>query len=158
MVLENFIRNEFIALELDLQTKEEVVLCLGSMLLSAGYVKDSFINAVLEREKMFPTGLATQDVHVAIPHTDVEHCLKPGIAIGLLKTPVVFTEMASTDQQVNVEMVFLLSITEPTQQVIWLSRLATLFQTPYVLKKLMSLSDPELFRVLFTTELKKAKA
>jgi galactitol PTS system EIIA component len=156
--LENFIKKEFVAFNLDMPNKEEVIHFLGGILLNAGYVKKSYVSAVLTREKKFPTGLATQDIHVAIPHTDIKHCLKPGMAVGLLTKPVVFSEMATNDKFVNAEIVFLLSITEPKQEVIWLSRLATLFQTPGLLKHLKSLPDPETFRDVFLDELEKAQA
>jgi len=158
VLLDSFIKKEFVAFNLDLQNKEEVIHFLGGILFNSGYVKKSYVNAVLEREKKFPTGLATKDIHVAIPHTDVKHCLKPGIAVGLLSKPVVFAEMATNDRFVNVEIVFLLSITDPKQEVIWLSRLATLFQTPGLLKHLKNLPDSDTFRDVFSIELEKATA
>lgn len=146
MNLDNFIKEEFIDLNLSVSNREEAIRSLGNILQSNGYVRDDYINAVLTREKDFPTGLATKDVHVAIPHSDVEYCIKPGIAIGILAKPVEFFEMATLDKPVDVDMIFLLSITEPKEQVIWLARLTTLFQEPGLLRKLKNLPDPKSFR------------
>src|SRR5688572_13356611 len=88
----------------DTVTKEEAILTLAALLRDGGYVKDSFGAAVLAREDVFPTGLPTQPVGVAIPHTDVEHVNNSALAVGILSQPVVFMEMGSFDGQVDVEI------------------------------------------------------
>ena len=40
-------------------SRDEAVLKLAQLLEAGGYVKDTFGQAVLEREKVFPTGLPT---------------------------------------------------------------------------------------------------
>lgn len=45
------IHKEFIFTDLEGSTKEQVITQLADRLLAAGYVKDSYRNAVLEREK-----------------------------------------------------------------------------------------------------------
>jgi PTS system galactitol-specific IIA component len=141
--LEALIPPEFVLVGLAATDKVEAIRSLGALLKEKGYVKDTYVKAVLDREKEFPTGLRTLDVHVAIPHCDVGHCLEPGIAVGVLKSPVEFIEMATHDQIVDAEIIFLLAITEPDQQVIWLSRLVTLFQTPGFLGKLRNAINPK---------------
>ena len=143
--LDAFIRPDLIAVEMAADDKEQAIRQLTSMLEAQGYVKETFIDAILEREKVFPTGLPTEDIQVALPHTDVEHCLKPGMAIGTLKKPVEFIEMGTLDRIVNVSMIFVLTITIPHDQVVWLARLATLFQKPGFLMYLKQLGDAQLF-------------
>ncbi len=95
--LESLIPQEFVLVGLDASDKSEAIQLLANLFLHEGYVKDTYIDAVLTREKEFPTGLRTMDVHVAIPHCDVGHCLKPGIAVGILLAPAQFIEMAKFD-------------------------------------------------------------
>jgi mannitol/fructose-specific phosphotransferase system IIA component (Ntr-type) len=52
--------------------------------------------------------------------------------------------MATTDQVVDTEIIFLLAITEPDHQVVWLSRLVNLFQTPEFLLKLRNVDTSEI--------------
>lgn len=153
--LSEFILEELILVGVDATSKDEVVHALAALLEEHGYVKDSYAQAVLDREKEFPTGLPTMDVQVAIPHTDVEHCIKPGIAVGLLAKPVEFTEMATTDRFVQAEIVFLLSITVPEDQVKWLARLVDLFQTPGFLSQLKKSPDARACRQLLLERLRK---
>lgn len=139
--LASLIAPEFMVVGLEAEDKEAAIRSLAALLHDKKYVKDSYTEAVLTREKSFPTGLRTMDVHVAIPHCDLGYCLKPGIAVGVLNKPVVFTEMATHDQYVDAKIIFLLAITEPDQQVVWLSRLVTLFQTPGFLLELSQAPD-----------------
>ena len=142
MSLLSLIPSEFVLTGLEASDKSEAIHALATLFINKGYVKDSFVDAVLLREEKFPTGLRTLDVHVAIPHCDIEHCIKPGIAVSVLSSPVRFTEMATNDQFVDVEIIFLLAITEPDQQVVWLARLVTLFQTKGFLTMLYNSKNP----------------
>lgn len=69
---------------------------LGEKLKVDGYIKDSWMDAILEREKNYPTGLDCPGVSVALPHVDPEHLLKPYIAIIKPKNPIEFDGMADT--------------------------------------------------------------
>jgi len=141
--LDVLIPPEFVVVDLNVKDKSEAIQYLASLLKDSGYVKETYVDAVLTREEEFPTGLPTKDVPVALPHSDIEHCLKPGIAVGVLDSPVEFFEMATTDQIINAEIIFLLAITEPDQQVKWLSRLVSLFQTPGFLVKFKNANNAQ---------------
>nr|HUM50060.1 PTS sugar transporter subunit IIA [Anaerolineaceae bacterium] len=86
-------------------------------------------------------GLRTAEVAVALPHTEKEHVLKPAVAVAILAHPVTFGEMGTEDQTVPVEIVFMLSIHEPDEQVTWLSRLVSTFQLEGFLSLLKSSPD-----------------
>ena len=153
--LKSLILPDFVSVGLEAEDKESAIRSLAALLLGQNYVKDTYIDAVLTREKSFPTGLRTLDVHVAIPHCDVGHCINPGIAIGVLASPVVFTEMATLDQFVDAKIIFLLAITEPEQQVVWLARLVNLFQTPGFLVSLSEAENNEAGYQILTKAFKK---
>lgn len=118
----NMFKEELIFLDIEGETKEEVLGNLSTKLFEIGYVKDSFKDAIIEREKNFPTGLPTEDVKVALPHTDTIHVEKPVIAIGILNSPVVFEDMGSGDE-LNIEIIFMLAVKDPSDQVNVLQKL-----------------------------------
>ena len=64
---------------------------LGEKLKEGGYVKDSWLDAILEREKNYPTGLECTSISVALPHVDPQHLNKPYIAIIKPKNPMSLT-------------------------------------------------------------------
>jgi len=125
--------------------KEEVITLMAKKLISEGYVKDSYLNAILKREKEYPTGLPTNEVGVAIPHTDIEHVIKHGIAVATLKNPVKFNAMGNPDEEVNVKLIFMLAITDPNTQINLLKKLVDIFQKKEFLKKLVSIENEEEF-------------
>jgi PTS system galactitol-specific IIA component len=127
-------REDLILLGIEAASHEDAIRALSARLEAGGYVRPSFAEAVIDREKTFPTGLPTQPP-VAIPHTDVEHCLKPAVAVATLKRPVSFQAMGRGGE-LQVGIIFLLSITNPQSQVGWLGRLVQFFQEPGLLSRL----------------------
>jgi PTS system galactitol-specific IIA component len=121
--------------------KEEAVLRLAGLLECGGYVKGSFGRAVLEREEVYPTGLPTKPVGVAIPHTDTEHVKRAALAVGILADPIEFTEMGSADDHVNVSIVAMLAISDPEAVMQVLPQLARALQDEEFLLSLMSAGD-----------------
>ncbi len=113
---------ELIIVGLESTSAEETIRALAEKLFSLGYVKDTFAEAVLKREAIHPTGLPTE-MPVGLPHTDIEHCIKPAISVGILKQPVEFRMMGDPTQKVSVRLVFLLSVINPANQVKILRRL-----------------------------------
>jgi len=115
---------------------------LSTILESKGYVKDSYQESIINREKRFPTGLKVEDlVNIAIPHTDVEHVLKPTMVIvkhssGDLK----FFRMDEPEDEIPVDVVFLLVVKEPDGYVNFLAALTSLFQDAEFIKQLKSIA------------------
>jgi len=132
-----------VRLQVEASDKQEAVSALAEALLTAGKVRESFLEAVLEREAGYPTGLPTPGAAIAIPHTDVQHCIEPAVAVGTLRDAVEFEEMGSPGSPLEVRIVFLLSITNPEDHVEWLSRLASAFQSPQLALELLESTDAE---------------
>jgi PTS system galactitol-specific IIA component len=123
---------DLVMLGMEAKTSEEVIRLISDHLRQAGYVKPTFADAAVERERTFPTGLPTE-IPVAIPHTDPEHCIHPALVVGVFKDPVPFGRMGAESTTVMAQMVFLLAICDPKSQVAWLGRLARFFQQPGLL-------------------------
>lgn len=131
-----------ICLNYQAQSAAEVIAHLGQRLLAAGYVRESFIEAALKRERELPTGLPLAGgVNAAIPHTDVEHVIKPGVALATLATPVNFRNMVTPEEEVPVRLVFLLALDQPKAQVEMLQQISTVLQQPEVVAQLIESAD-----------------
>ncbi|MFP7472300.1 PTS sugar transporter subunit IIA [Niallia taxi] len=138
-----------IQLHVKAANREEVMTRLYEKLKKYNYVKDTFLASILERERIFPTGLPLASMGVAIPHTDPEHVVTPMIAVAVLEHPVEFIVMGSTDTPVNVEIVLMLAISEPTKQLVMLERLMGVFQNEAAMSQLKNAaSAKELLSVL----------
>ena len=128
---------DLIVPQLKASTSEAAIEELGGLLEQKGYVKDTFINAVKEREKVFSTGLPTPEIQVAIPHSDIEHIIHPAIAIGVAAEPIEFGEMGSPDSTVGARIICMLAVTESETLVSLLQNLVGIFQDPDVLQQIV---------------------
>jgi PTS system galactitol-specific IIA component len=130
---------EAIVLASDASTNEEIIRILAGRLEALGYVKSSYADAVVRREATIPTGLPLERAdNVAVPHTDPEHVLKPGIALGTLKRPVTFANMEDPDEMLPVGFVFLLAINDKDKQIEALQSVMATIQDPQALDGLRS--------------------
>jgi len=134
---------DLIQINLQAEDSYAVIQALGKMLQDQGYVHDSFIDAVLEREKIFATGLPTPEIQVAIPHADVEHVKRSAIAVGILADPVTFGEMGSQDGTVDVQIACCLAVKESESLVSLLQNLVGIFQDTDFLHQLLEQDNPE---------------
>ena len=138
----DFLVPSSVALHFEAGTSKDVIAHLGKCLFDAGYVRETFVDAALDRESRLPTGLPLSgDVNAAIPHTEVEHVLKPGLAMATLSKPVTFQNMVSPDEAVPCQLVFVMALDQPKAQIEMLQEIAGILQNPEVINRLMSAKD-----------------
>lgn len=116
---------------------------VSKKLLELGYVTEGYFKAVVEREVSYPTGLALENISIAIPHTNPEFIVKPFIAAYHLTNTVAFTQMATQDVTTQSELILALGIKEPQEQVGMLSKIIEVLNDPEFVKEYQSLSNQE---------------
>lgn len=135
------ISDKLIQLSLSAKTKEEVIRSLADPLYALDYVHDGYYENVVNREKDFPTGLPTS-VPIAICHTEAKYVKQSALAVGTLAAPVAFREMGTPEREVQAEIVFLLALNDPKEQVPWLKKMARLFKDHATLEMIRDSTDP----------------
>lgn len=125
----------------NLKNNKEVLSSLADYLIEEKMVKKSFKEAILEREKSYPTGLQFDGYGIALPHTDSEHVIKSQIAIMTLEKPVKFIEMASTDKEIDVKTIFMLALKDSNQHIKILQKVMELLQDKEAMSKIESFDD-----------------
>ena len=149
----DFLVPSSVALHYAASDSKDVISHLGRLLFDAGYVRDSFVDAALDRESRLPTGLPLSgDVNAAIPHTEVEHVLKPGLAMATLSAPVTFQNMVSPEEAVPCQLVFVMALDQPKAQIEMLQEIAGILQSPAVINSLMQANDFEQVRAAFLND------
>lgn len=131
-------KKELIYLDVKAKNNEELLSKLSDELYKQGYVKESFKQAILDREKNYPTGLPTPGIKVALPHAKSKYVNKSAILVATLQRPVEFKEMGSRIENIDVELVFMLAVKDPSQQVKVLQKLINFFSKE---SKLISLKE-----------------
>lgn len=108
--------------------KNEVLLRMADHLHRLGYVKESYSQAVVDREACFATGLELGSYNVAIPHTDAEHVIKSAVSVAVLADEVNFGIMADDESLIPVKLVFMLAMQTPHAQLKILQKLVAFLQ------------------------------
>jgi PTS system galactitol-specific IIA component len=152
--LERMLVPKAVCLHFAASNSREVVSMLSGLLQEEGFVGPTFFEAAMEREMVMPTGLPLAGgFNAAIPHTDVEHVLKPGVALATLLEPVIFQNMIAPEEGVPVRLVFLLALNQPKAQVEMLQQIASVLQNPEVVEGLIRAPDLETVRELLSSEI-----
>jgi PTS system galactitol-specific IIA component len=143
MQLSDLLHSELIHTNLATRSRDEAIRTLAKSLKQDGYVDSEFAQAVLAREKSYPTGLPTQPHRIALPHTEAEHVNRSALAIGVLQTPVEFHVMGAPEETISAKIIFLLAIADKERQVKALAQLASVFQDGTTLDKIVSAGTPD---------------
>jgi len=144
MAVLDFLKREAICTQVEAKTSEDVIRLLGGKLQALGYVKDSFIEATLQREANMPTGLPLGgEFNAALPHVDIEYVNKPALALASLTDPVVFRNMVDADEEIPVRLVIMLALDQAKSQITMLQEVSLIFQQPEIVRQLTEAMTPE---------------
>lgn len=137
---------ELIAMDVDAKDYEEAIRKVGSLLYENNFVKNTYIDAVIAREKDFPTGLNLDGISIAMPHTSGIHVNVPAVCIAKLAHPVRFAHMGMPEIPVDAEMLFMMAIKNPDEQVETLQNVMGVFTNKEAVKELKAAkTEDELF-------------
>lgn len=136
------LNTEMIKLNLEAENTDQIFEKLGGEFVERGYCKESYVQALKDREAEFPTGITMASGGVAIPHTDASHVLKKGIAFATLKEPVQFVEMGTDDEYVNARIVCMLAVDEKGHLDL-LQAIIGILQSKETVDRIMNAGSPE---------------
>lgn len=126
---------ELIAVDVAAENSEEAIRKVGKLFHDNGFVKDTYVDAVIAREKKFPTGLQLDGIAVAMPHTDPPHVYKSGVCVAKLAKPVTFCHMGAEEIKVEAELLFMMAIQNPDEHMETLQKVLHVFQNAEIAKE-----------------------
>ena len=147
MGLDHFFNKDLVfCLEADNQ--EQLFDQVATLLEEKKVVTDTYRSALIEREKMFPTGLDMKFLgkdlpNVAIPHTDTIHNLTENVVVVRLAKPVTFHNMIAPDKEVEVSLLFFIINNSSSSQTNILAQLMDFFTGNGHLEALSKITEPE---------------
>ena len=147
MGLDHFFSKDLVfCLEADNQ--EQLFDQVATLLEEKKVVTDTYRSALIEREKMFPTGLDMDFLgkdlpNVAIPHTDTIHNLTENVVVVRLSKPVTFHNMIAPDKEVEVSLLFFIINNSSSSQTNILAQLMDFFTGNGHLEALSKITEPE---------------
>lgn len=112
---------------MDGATQDEILKKIYDQLVQQGYVKENFLEHIIEREHNFPTGLNLNTLgddlpNIAVPHTEGAFVNTSLIVPAALKKPVIFHNMIKPQEEIEVKFLFMLLDDHPDGQAQLLSK------------------------------------
>lgn len=117
-----------IYLDVEAKDHKDLFTKMNKIFLEKGYVKEGYLESILEREKDYPTGLMFEKHNVAIPHTLYQYVNEQKIVFVRLKDEIKFGEMSASTGEIEVKLVFMLLISKGEEQVTILLNLIELLE------------------------------
>ena len=136
-------KEDFIFYAPKVSTSTELIKLMGEYMVEKGYVKPSFTDTVILREQNYPTGLTTELLSFAVPHTDACHVIHPAIVVAKLNTPIEFDAMGMEEGKIMAEYVFLLLLKKDGDHVAILQRLLSMCTNPETTAKMRAAKDAQ---------------
>ena len=140
------LKKELIRIGLEGETSEDVLRALAGVFVEAGVAKESYPDAIVLRESKYPTALPATSFDIAVPHTFAEHVNEPAMGVAVLAHPVQFQQMGSPDITLHPQVLFMLAITDPKDQIELLKKIMGIIQDVEVLNKIKNAkSEQEIY-------------
>lgn len=114
-----------------------------------GLVKEGYYKAILDRENVYPTGLDSGLVKVAIPHTDYEYSNATQLIVTTLVEPIEFHLMDDPDSKVDIKIIILILFNNPEKQLDLLTNIMTIIQNQKLLSEISNATtSQEIYQLL----------
>ena len=124
-------------------TCEQVERRIAGILNEQGYAKDTYAQAIVDREANFPTALDMSGLNVAIPHCDVANVNTAAFCMAVLQHPVDWHKMDEPDETCKVSVVVMLALTEAHAHLEMLQKVIAFVQDQELVAKVIASDTPE---------------
>jgi PTS system galactitol-specific IIA component len=142
--LESLLHPELTFFDFEADSRDDLIRKMAEEAIDAGYATGGYADDVIEREDLYPTGLPTEVMKVAVPHAMVQdHVKSAAIVIARLAHPIDFKEMGDGVNDVPVDMVFMLVAKGDKDHLAVLQRLICVFAIPDFMTQLKATRTPE---------------
>ncbi|MDR1894589.1 MAG: PTS sugar transporter subunit IIA [Spirochaetales bacterium] len=143
MDIDDMLKPDLILDNLEADTREQALESMARILLSKGYVKESFVPAILDRERKYPSALPMEGHKIAVPHTDAEHVNRSAILFARLARPVEFLSMGAPDETLSVQLISMFALHEKKQIGYMLEVLINAYQDNDTLEAILNAQNAE---------------
>ncbi|MDU5335719.1 PTS sugar transporter subunit IIA [Enterococcus sp.] len=127
-MLKDYVKEELVFLNLTVSDRAELFKKLSTLFLDKGYVNEGFYDFIVEREENYPTGLDLKTHTVAIPHGNPEFIKQSFISVVTLTQPIKMKKMENADEEIEVDLFFVLGLNDGTQHLQILKQVIGLIQ------------------------------
>ena len=140
--LPDLFHEDAVLFDVHASSRNDLIRQMAAVAIEKGFATEGYAEDVIQREDLYPTGLPTSVLKVAIPHAMVQdHVVVPAIVIARLATPVNFKEMGDGEVDVPIDMAFMLVAKGDAEYLAVLQKLICLFAEPTSMERIAGLHD-----------------
>jgi len=143
------INKEYIFHKVSFENRDDVLKKLGGKLEEDNVVEPGFVQALIERENNYSTGLPV-NIPVAIPHTDGTLVKDDQLVFASLQDPIVFNEMGGDEEDtVEAYIIIMFAVGNGEKHLATLTTLINTIQDNEFVKQLNEAKDEdEMFTII----------
>lgn len=123
---------------LESTNRTEILEYLSEELFSKGLVDDKYKDAVLKREKEYPTGVPCQPFSIAMPHAERENVYENAIIVTKLLKGAPFHRMDKPEDTISVKLIFMLAINSNDQELEIITQIMDIIQEQSIINNLVN--------------------
>lgn len=127
----------------NIKNRKELYEFLADDLYEKGYIESTFLEALKEREAVFPTGIVSNCYNIALPHVDSKHVKKNALILIILNQPIEFNRMDKLDEIIKVKVVFMLLIKEVKYHMQAISNLTKIWYDNQLMQDILKIQNKE---------------
>ncbi|MGM0216823.1 PTS sugar transporter subunit IIA [Enterococcus sp. AZ109] len=139
---------KLIDLSVEASTENEAFEKVAEKLKNEGMVNAHYLDGIMKREAEFPTGLITQHINIALPHSDPEYVEQGFVYVCRLTHEVSCRQMGDS-AEMRTKDLFFLGIKDGKNQVGLLQQFMNLFMDEGFVNQYVSIQDNEEMYELF---------
>lgn len=137
-----------IFVDLEVADFPELINQIAQPLIDDQDVVAEYPSQVIKREEGFPTGLPTEPIGVAIPHTDAKYVNNNRVTIATLKNPIKMEVMGGMDdEKIDVSIVFLLALGQSNKQLNILKKLMGILPEAELLERIKKGTKENIYQI-----------
>lgn len=138
------LKKELVRTDESFGSQEDALRSIAQRFVDHGYAKDTYPQAIIDRERVYPTGLPAEAFDIAISHCDSDHVNESAIGVSVLAEPVDFEMMGKiSDDILHPYVIFMLAIKDPKAQVPTLQKMMQVIQNKDLLNQVRAAKTAE---------------
>ena len=117
----------------DCHDQNDLFCQLNDSLFGDGLVKETYLEALKNREMDYPTGVMCVPYNIALPHVDSKHVNNNSLVVCILDKEVEFHRMDAIKETIPVKVVFALLISDESKHMKALSELTRIWSNEKIM-------------------------
>ncbi|SKC69507.1 PTS sugar transporter subunit IIA [Maledivibacter halophilus] len=143
-----YLEKDLVFFDIETKSREELFLKIEEFLVEKKYAIKGLGQALIDREKEYPTGLALKGINIAIAHADPKYSLDNKICAIKPQDKIVFQNIENLEK-LNIDLIFILLLKDSGNHLNILRTISSVFlDDDFIAAVKETKNSQELFQVL----------